>query len=103
MARGSEAKILVINKLKETFGSDYIGENGGKHYIWAKDGAEKVQIAISLTCPKVQIETVDVNAAFGDGIDFEASPVIVQAKPAATEITQDEIDNLASLMASLGL
>lgn len=103
MAKGSQAKLYIGNKLKEVFQEDYIGENGGKHYILANDGGEKVQIAISLTCPKNPIGTVDMSSAFGDGLDFEAEPVVVQTKFEPAEITPEETQNLADLMASLGL
>ena len=103
MAKGSQAKIFVGNKLKEIFKEDYIGELNGKHYIYAKDGGEKVQLAISLTCPKTPICTVDVNAAFGDGIDFEAAPVVAQTNFEPAEITPEETQNIADLMRKLGL
>ena len=103
MAKGAIAKQQVVEKLKSIFGDDYIGENSSKHYVWANDGGEKVQIAISLTCPKNPIGTVDMSSAFGDGIDFDAPAVVVQTKFEPAEITQEEQDNLAIMMARLGL
>jgi hypothetical protein len=103
MAKGTVAKQNVVAKLKEVFGENYIGENANKHYVWADDGGEKVQIAISLTCPKTPIGTVDMSSAFGGGLDFEAEPVLVQTKFEPAEITPEETKNLADLMASLGL
>ena len=103
MARGADAKQLVINKLKETFGDDYIGESSNKHYVWSKENGERIQIAISLTCPKNPIGTVDMSSAFGDGIDFEAAPVVAPQKFEPAEITPEETQNLADLMERLGL
>lgn len=103
MAKGAQAKIYIGNKLKEIFKEDYVGENGGKHYVYANDGAEKVQIAISLTCPKTPIDTVDVTSAFGDGMDFEAAPVVAQTTFTPAEITEQETQNIAEMMAALGL
>ena len=103
MAKGAIAKQQVVEKLKSVFGDDYIGENSSKHYVWANDGGERVQIAISLTCPKNPIGTVDMSSAFGDGIDFDAPAVVVQTKFEPAEITQEEQDNLAIMMARLGL
>ena len=81
-----------------------IYETNSKYYVWAQDGnAGKVQIAISLTCPKIQLETVDVNAAFGDGMDFEAPQVVAPTKFVPAEITQEEKDNLEEMMKRLGL
>ena len=103
MAKGAIAKQQVVEKLKSVFGDDYIGENSSKHYVWANDGGEKVQIAISLTCPKNPIGTVDMSSAFGDGIDFDAPAVVVQTKFEPAEITQEEQDRLQELMQKLGL
>ena len=103
MAKGATAKTKIAEKLKTLFGADYVGESGGKHYVWENDGAEKVQIAISLTCPKNPIGTVDMSSAFGDGLDFEAEPVLVQTKFEPAEITEQEKDNLKALMDRLGL
>lgn len=104
MARGTQAKLEVVNKLKAAFGTDYVGESGNKYYVWANDGdAEKVQIAISLTCPKTPIETVDMSCAFGDGINFDAEPVVAQTRFEPAEITQQEQDTLAEMMRKLGL
>lgn len=102
MAKGQEAKNFVIEKIKSVFGEDYIGENASKHYVWSKEGGQKVQVAISLTCPKTPIGQVDMSSAFGDGIDFSAAPVAAQTAPTA-EITQEEKANIAELMTRLGL
>jgi hypothetical protein len=103
LAKGAVAKQNVVAKLKEVFKENYIGESSNKHYVWADDGGEKVQIAISLTCPKTPIGTVDMSSAFGDGMDFEAAPVIAQTTFTPAEITPEEEQNLADMMAALGL
>lgn len=54
MARGQEAKSNVISTIKAAFGEDYLGtEDGKKFYVQAPEGGQKVQVAITLTCPKV--------------------------------------------------
>lgn len=103
MPKGAIAKNKIAEKIKNLYGTDYVGESGGKYYIYENDGAEKVQIAISLTCPKNPIGTVDMSSAFGDGLDFEAEPVLVQTKFEPAEITEQEKDNLKALMDRLGL
>jgi hypothetical protein len=103
MAKGAVAKSKIAEKLKDLFGENYVGESGGKHYVWENDGGEKVQIAISLTCPKNPIGTVDMSSAFGGGLDFEAEPVVVQTKFEPAEITEQEVENLAAMMERLGL
>ena len=108
MARGANAKLEVTKKIQEAFGNDYIAEVDKKIYVWANDGgAEKVQIAISLTCPKVEVSVVAaVPTVSHGGWDFEAAApaqavAIPQSEP--MEITEEEQNNLAELLARLGL
>lgn len=107
MAKGAIAKQQVINKLAEAFGNDYIGEYDKKQYVWANDGGERVQIAISLTCPKTPIE-IATNVA-NDGGDWDFSDdkpkagVVAVSNAAPAEITEQEKQNIADLMARLGL
>lgn len=99
-ARGSEAKKKVIEKIKEAFGDDFIGEVNGKYYLYSTENGEKIQIAVSLTCPKNPVAVEGV-PSFDGGFDFSAPPV-VKPEP-VTEITEQEKQNIADLMAKLGL
>ena len=105
-ARGTVAKENVVKKLKEAFGNDFICEYDKKIFLWANDGGERVQIAISMTCPKTNIE-VDKNASSGGDWDFSDNPtdsgVVAIASAAPAEITQEEQDNIAALLEQLGL
>ena len=100
MARGSNAKFEVANRIKDSFGNDFVGESGGKLYVWADDGGERVQIALAMTCPKVFLDGGEAAPAVvktGAGIDFEAQP---QKK---AEVTQEELDRISAMMNKLGL
>jgi len=89
MAKGNIAKVAVENKIKEVFGTDYIGVFDKKLYVWADDGGERVQIALTMTCPKTFV-----------GVDTPTeTPDVFQ--PA--EISQEEQDNLKALIEKLGL
>lgn len=100
MARGTEAKQKVIAKIKEVFGDDFIGEANNKYYVYATEAGEKMQIAISLTCPKTPV-VLEGMPSFDGGFDFSAPPI---AKPEpVTEIKQEELDNVQALMERLGL
>lgn len=103
MARGAIAKQVVINKLAKAFGEDWIGEVDKKFYVWADDGGQPVQICISMTCPKVEVMTAaDGTKKVEERMNFEdMAPAAVEYKPA--EITQEEKDTVADLMARLGL
>ncbi len=101
-ARGSIAKSVVGKKIAEAFGADYVGETGGKHYVWAIENGERVQIAIAMTCPKTPIGEVPAKAEdFNWGDDNGTQESATAYKPA--EITDDERERVADLMKKLGL
>lgn len=108
MAKGANAKIVVENKIKEAFGNDFIGVADKKIYVWADDGGERVQIAISMTCPKTGIAGGDPIAPKdndpGDW-NFEDAPA-GDAKPDAfkpAEVSEEEISRINDLMNRLGI
>lgn len=98
MARGAVAKQSVEEKIISAFGADFAGIADKKIYVWADDGGERVQIAISLTCPKNPIGATSSE----DGLNFSDNPVqqISNFKPA--EITPEEIANVQKLLKELG-
>jgi hypothetical protein len=103
MARGNDAKQQVIQKISQAFGSDWIGEVDKKYYVWANENGEKLQIAITLTCPKTMVEAAPSKpVSFSNKMDFEAEDTFISPAP-ATEITEEEKQNLQELMARLGL
>lgn len=96
--RGAIAKEKVVEKLAEAFGDNWIGEVDKKYYVWANDGgADKVQIAIALTCPKTFVEAGTSSSGSGD-FDFSDETPKAQA-----EISDTEKENIARLMKELGL
>ena len=107
MARGNIAKDKVTKQIKAAFGENFVAEVDKKLYVWADDGGERVQIAISLTCPKTFVEPTGqvIVQEKDNGFDFEAEPVPV-VKVAATpsaEISEEEKNNIELLMKKLGL
>ena len=99
MARGSEAKSFVENKIREAFGDLFVGTYDKKLYVWGIENGEKVQIAITLTCPKVPVGQVE------NGLDFDNMPDAptegTEFKPA--EITPEETANIRKMLEELGL
>lgn len=104
MAKGTIGKQNVIDKIRAAFGSDFIGEYDKKIYVWAEDGGEKVQIAITLTCPKTPVMTTEAPISGDFNFEDDAPATVVAAAPyQPAEITQEERDTVAQLMAQLGL
>ena len=104
MAKGTIGKQNVINKMKQAFGAAFIGEYDKKIYVWTTENGERIQIALSLTCPKVPVAISD-NPTTGDfNFEDDAPNVVVAAgayQPA--EITKEERERVNDLMKRLGL
>lgn len=47
MAKGSMAKVVVENKIKEAFGNDFIGVADKKIYVWADDGENVCRLLLA--------------------------------------------------------
>lgn len=95
--RGSVAKLFVENKIKEMFGENFIGSADKKLYVLADDGGQKVQIAISLTCPKVGLDIE------GNGFVDDAGIIGTYTGEPVIEITPEEEENIQTLIKKLNL
>ena len=103
-AKGTLAKENLIKKMAAALpAGTYIGEFDKKHYFWSEENGEKMQIAISMTCPKNPVGEVSIPT--GGGLDFSAAAPTVVAPKAyePAEISDEEKANIADLMAKLGL
>ena len=101
-AKGSIAKDNLIKRFATAVGDDYIGasDDGKKFYFWSAENGEKVQVCISMTVPKVQVEC---NSAGGD-LNFEDdSPAGVVAPTKMKQMDESEAAVLARLKEELGL
>lgn len=104
-ARGAIAKEKVTKIIQEAFGENFVCELDKKLYVWSEENGEKIQVSITLTCPKNPVGGAPKASKFvstdGFGLDFENMP----AAPAAPslEYTQEEKDTINKLIAELGL
>ncbi len=108
MARGVEAKQYIINKLKETFGADYLGENGGKYYISAPDDGSNIQMAITITCPAKEVIFPSPNVVTEcDGGAFNlnnsSQPVGNTSTFENKNMGEEEVERIKKLLDELGL
>ena len=101
--KGSIAKENVTKIVAKAFGNDYIGEFDKKIYVWADDGGNRIQVSLALTCPKVLrgVEETDTGELNFDDEGVRPAAAPSGFKPA--EITREEQDTLAALMAKFGL
>lgn len=98
MAKGSVAKENLVNKFKSALGADYVGYDADskKYYFWSSENGERMQVAITMTVPKVPFAGDAEEAPSGD-LDFSI-PVSAQVA-----ISASEQENLDRLMKELGL
>lgn len=98
------AKEYIGKKLAEIFGSDYVGENDKKHYVYGKgEGGEPVLIALSMTCPKVSpFATGGVVTSMDWSDEAPIQGHRTETMP-AVEISEEEKQTIADMMARLGL
>ena len=100
--RGTIAKQNVQEKIKAAFGTDYVGEVDKKIIVFADDGGERVQIAISMTCPKTTVAISENSLSYNNGIDFTNENVVIPPSQ-STEISEAEKENVRKLMERIGL
>lgn len=103
-ARGTVAKDKITKKILDIFGKDAFVYDK-KLYIWSEENGEKVQVALTLTCPKVpagEVVAVDRSQApsMSDMLEFGAQE---HRESVQQQITTDERENIKKLMESLGL
>lgn len=108
-SKGTIAKATVEKKIAEAFGADFLGISDKKIYLNVSDGgAEKIQVALSMTCPKTPVDFGVVATPVTTLSDKEINEIppwedIPTFAPKKAEITQEERENVYKLMEKLGL
>lgn len=100
MAKGTQAKDALMKRFITAVGNDYCGQEGKDYYFWSTENGERVQIKISLTCPKTPVQ---FNGNGGD-LNFEDEdtlPNVANMNP--TAMSEDEKATLDRLMKELDL
>lgn len=99
MAKGSESKNVVTNKILEMFEGAFI--YGKEIRIPMTENGERVEIKVALTCAKV-----NVGGGNEGSMENEAPASAFPSAPISNEITQpteEEKKNIQELMSKLGL
>lgn len=100
MAKGAASKELVAKKILETFQGAF--EYGKELRIPLTEGGEQVQIKVTLTCAKENVECGADNAIPGD---FPAPKMTAPTpeRTAPVQPSESEKQAVADLLKSLGL
>ena len=109
MAKGTESKNTVFAKLQEVFPNSFWEEQGKILRVPLNENGSRVEIKVTLTAAKNNLGGEDIPSAFSSNSAFSVTkaldlPAATESKkPEVLEPTQEEKDNVARLMASLGL
>ena len=105
MAKGNVAKQTIADKLKKLFGNNFILLEGNKVYVWEDDGGERIQVALTMTCPKTPVGAAMASPEPASAFDNYITPngEFVSVQKNTTEITPEEQQTIKDLMARLGL
>lgn len=98
-AKGTESKNIIFSKLQEMFSNAFWEDEGKILRIPLDENGTRVEIKVTLTAAKTNLGGEKVESAFNE------VPVVnsIETKKPVLEPTQEEKDNVAKLIASLGL
>jgi hypothetical protein len=102
MARGTESKNTVFAKLQEVFPASFWEDEGKILRIPLDENGSRVEVKVSLTAAKNNLGGESIPSAFNNAPSSEKIAPIPINKP-VLEPTQEEKENVAKLIASLGL
>lgn len=98
MAKGSESKTILTQKLLEMFDGAF--EYGKEIRVPFTENGERVEIKVTLTCAKTNVGG-DLPSAFSNE---ESNAGVAPSAPQATSApTEEEKANIAALMSKLGI
>lgn len=95
MVKGTESKCIIFNKLKEIYPNSFWEDENKILRIPMNEGGNPIEIKVTLTAAKNILGSGAVESAFPT-----ASEPVVE-KP--VEMTEEEKENVATLLASLNL
>lgn len=106
MARGSIAKTEITKKLLDTFNGSFLYNDGKEIRIPYTEEGELLQIKVTLTCAKENVNQGDDNALPGTvetGATAAPFEPIAKKEEKIVEPTEEEKQNVSDLLRALGL
>lgn len=105
MARGTEAKNIIFNKLMSIYPTAFWEDEGKILRIPVEENGTLIEIKVSLTAAKANLRGTDLPSAF----DNDKPNIVAETAPTVTETsssiapTEEEKANVAKLISALGL
>lgn len=104
MARGSLAKEEIFSKILETFEGSFVYNNGKEVRIPWMEGNNLVQIKVTLTCAKDNVDpTGEVLVKSAAAPKEEGAPTGFPTPHKKVEVSEEEKKNVEDLLSALGL
>ena len=100
MAKGSQFKKEVLNKMLETFPNSFLYNDGKELRICGLEEGEIIQLKCVLTCAKTNVREDDNIAIPGE---IKEENIFSEKQSKVIMPTQEEKDNVKNLLASFGL
>ena len=101
-AKGTVSKSVVFDKLKEVFPESFWEDEGKILRIPMSEGSGVVEIKVTLTAAKSNMGSGELKSAFGAAAPSAfGTPTERTVSPA--EVTEEEKQNVADLIAALNL
>ena len=105
MARGAEAKKIVIDKLLKTFKNSFLYNDGKEVRIPVEENGEEIQIKVALTAAKENVLPGGDNILPGE--DTEKIEFLEKneerIEQSIVKPTKEELQNVNDLLKALGL
>lgn len=103
MARGSLAKEEIFSKILETFEGSFVYNNGKEVRIPWMEGDNLVQIKVTLTCAKDNVDPTGEVLVKSAAPKEEGVPTGFPTPHKKVEVSEEEKKNVEDLLSALGL
>lgn len=103
MAKGTESKAIVFNKLIEIFPESFWEDENKILRIPLTENGDIVEIKVTLTAAKNILGNSNVESAFSTANEEPFNFMPPPKSTVETQVTEEEKERVAQLLASLGL
>lgn len=101
--KGAVFKKEITDTILQTFPGSFLYNDGKEIRLVGMEDGQEIQVKVTLTCAKVNVEPNGDNVLPGTVVATSVSDTAVSTPAVSAEITQEEKDNVVKLMQALGL